>query len=343
MQNGFITDTIPQALKNSKLYDVVVIDLSGNYMFVNETFQNRFSFITDDFIGKHSFITTHPDEYHKIEEIVMKCLSHPQHCFPVEIRKHIENEKGYIWTQWEFSAILDKDQQPVGILCVGFDITRPEHNNMKLKESKNKVTKTIEAVPHPMLILDDKQTIGFVNTEFEVVFGFSHDDILGRKLDILFPENLKEKYSRLFANYINDEPKKLRLNNYRNFKTSKNKNLTVGISLNSFKDDDNLNIIMIIEDLTLAKQNQDTIINQNNAFREIAWKHSHELRKPVANILGLSNLLDLNDLQSDTNYKTISYLKDAAKNLDLITKSIVKEASKNEYGVKFKKNKRNLF
>ncbi|NEV93536.1 PAS domain S-box protein [Psychroflexus sp. YR1-1] len=342
MQNGFLTDTIPQSLKNSKLYDVVVIDLAGNYIFVNETFKNRFSFITDDFIGKHSFITTHPDEYHKIEDIVLKCLSHPQHCFPVEIRKHIENEEGYNWTQWEFSALLDKNQQPAGILCVGFDITRPEHNNMKLKEFKTQLTKTIESIPHPLLILDDKQTISYANAEFELVFGFSVNDILGEKLDLLFPEKYKLQYSKLFDNYINDEPKKLRLNNYRNFRTHNNETLTVGISLNSFKDDDKLNIIMIIEDLTLAKQNQDIIINQNNAFREIAWKHSHELRKPVANILGLSNLLELENIQSETNYKTISYLKDAANDLDLITQSIVKEASENEH-IKFKKHKRNLF
>ncbi|NEV93535.1 PAS domain S-box protein [Psychroflexus sp. YR1-1] len=343
MQNDILINIIPQSLKNSKLYDVVVTDLNGNYIFVNTSFQTRFSFIADDFIGKHSTITMHPEEHLKTEEIVIKCLSHPQHCFPVELRKPIENEKGYNWTQWEFSAMLNENQQPVGILCVGFDITGPGHNNLKLKEFQTKLTKTIESIPHPMLILDAERNINFINTEFEAVFGYSISEIVGKKLDMLFPKALEEKYKRLIDTYITENPKKLRVNHFRNFQNKNKENITVGVSLNSFVDDDKLNIIMIIEDLTMAKLNQDIIINQNNAFRHIAWKHSHELRKPVANILGLSNLLDLKNIESDTNYKTISYLKEAASELDLITQSIVKEASENEHEVKFEKNKRNLF
>ncbi|SDG83978.1 PAS domain-containing protein [Psychroflexus sediminis] len=343
MQNDILINHIPQSLKNSKLYDVVVTDLDGHYIFVNAAFQNRFSFITNDFIGKHSTITMHPEEYLKTKETVIKCLSHPQHCFPVELRKPLPNGKGYNWTQWEFSAMLDENQQAVGILCVGFDITGPGHNNLKLKEFQTKLTKTIESIPHPLLILDAEQTINFVNTEFELVFGFSICDIVGKKLDLLFPKHLEEKYKRLIDNYVTENPKKIRVNHFRTFKNNANEDLTVGVSLNSFLDDDNLNIIMIIEDLTMAKQNQDIIINQNNAFRQIAWKHSHELRKPVANILGLSNLLDLKNLKSDANYKTISFLKEAASELDFITQSIVKEANENEYEIKFKKHKRNLF
>ncbi|MBZ9787936.1 PAS domain S-box protein [Psychroflexus sp. CAK57W] len=343
MQDEILINHISQSLINSKIYDVVLTDINGDYVFVNETFHSRFSFITDDFTGKPSSIAMHPDEYLKIEEIVIKCFANPKHCFPVELRKPLQTGKGYNWTQWEFSAILDNNQEPIGILCIGFDITGPEHNNLQLKEFQTKLTKTIESIPHPMLILDDEQNINYINREFEVVFGFSISEIIGKKIEILFPEHHKENYNRLLGNYITENQKKIRVNPYRDFKNNKNENITVGISLNSFYDNGNLNIIMIIEDLTLAKQNQDTIINQNNAFRQIAWKHSHELRKPVANILGLSNLLDIKDLKSETNYKTISYLREAANELDLITQSIVKEAIENECEVEFEKNKRNLF
>ncbi|MFO7745010.1 MAG: PAS domain S-box protein [Psychroflexus sp.] len=343
MQDDILINKIPHSLKNSKIYDVVVTDLKGNYAYVNETFKNRFSFITDEFVGKSSAITMHPEERAKMEALVNKCFEHPFECFPVEIRKPLKDKKGYNWTQWESSVLSDENLQPIGILCVGFDITGPQHNNMKFKESQTKLTKTIEAIPHPLLILCEESYIIYVNNEFENIFGYSPREILGEKLEILFQKDKVKDYNKLFSQYIDDSAKKMRVNHFLNFVNKKDENVTVGISLNSFYDNDNLNVIVILEDLTVAKENQDTIVNQNNAFKKIAWKHSHELRKPVANILGLSNLLNIENLQSETNYKTISFLKEAANELDHITRDIVKDANESEYEIKFKKHKRNLY
>lgn len=343
MQDDILIHKIPHSLKNSKIYDVVVTDLEGNYTYVNETFRNRFSFITDDFIGKPSSITMHPEEGAKMQELVHKCFEYPTECFPIEIRKPLKDGKGYNWTQWESSILSDENLQPIGILCVGFDITGPQHNNMKFKESQTKLTKTIEAIPHPLLILCEESYIRYVNNEFENIFGYSASEILCEKLEILFQKEKKKDYNKLFSQYIDDSAKKMRVNHFLNFVNKKDENVVVGISLNSFYDNDNLNVIVILEDLTLAKENQDTIVNQNNAFKKIAWKHSHELRKPVANILGLSNLLNIENLQSETNYKTISFLKEAANELDQITRSIVEVANKSEYNIEFKKNRRNLY
>lgn len=133
----------------------------------------------------------HPDEKSKIEEVANKCFMKPSACFPIELRKTLECKDGYNWTQWEFSALLDNDQKPLGILCVGFDITGPGHNNIKYKESENRLTKTLEAIPHPLLIINDKSVINYVNNEFEFVFDYTIDEIVGEKFEILYPEVYK--------------------------------------------------------------------------------------------------------------------------------------------------------
>jgi PAS domain S-box-containing protein len=217
------------------------------------------------------------------------------------------------------------------------------HNNFKLKEYETKLTKTIESIPHPLLIADASGTINFVNTEFENIFGYSLEEIENEKIEILYPEGCEHEFKKLFEFYIKNSAKKMRIDHYLNFESKNKENITVGVSLNSFYDNDNLNIIVILEDLTIAKQHQDTILNQNDVLKKIAWKHSHEIRKPVANILGLSDLFDEINLDNETNYKTISYLKEAARELDLITQSIVEEANNSEYDFRFKKHKRHLF
>ncbi|RZK15450.1 MAG: hypothetical protein EOO43_15085 [Flavobacterium sp.] len=47
-------------------------------------------------------------------------------------------------------------------------------------------------------------------------------------------------------------------------------------------------------DITAQVEQREIVLSQNESLKEIAWIQSHELRKPVATILGLLDLLRLN-------------------------------------------------
>jgi len=152
-----------------------------------------------------------------MKELVHKCFEYPTECFPIEIRKPLRDGKGYNWTQWEFSILRDDELQPIGLLCVGFDITSPQHNNLKLKESQTKSLKTLEAIPNPLLILCEESRILHVNHEFEVIFGYSTCEIIGEKIEVLFQKEKKKDYNKLFRQYIEDSAKKMRVNHFLDF------------------------------------------------------------------------------------------------------------------------------
>ncbi|MBZ9650939.1 PAS domain S-box protein [Psychroflexus montanilacus] len=270
-------------------------------------------------------------------------MSKPNEAIPIQLRKPIKFENGYYWTQWEFSILKNSDLQPIGILCIGHDITETKQNVIRLKQSRIKLIKNLEAIPHPMLILDETNTISYIYKEFEVVFGYTDGDILKQSIEVLFPETLNKDYNSLLKAYRKEGAPTTRVNKYLYCLSKKKEKIVVGASLSSFYTNNKLNVIIILEDLTNLKHHQDTIINQNKVLRQISWKQSHEIRKPVANILGLSDLFNLEHLDSDTNIKTITYLKEAATELDQLTKAIVAEANSNEYKTEFKKHKRLLF
>lgn len=75
----------------------------------------------------------------------------------------------------------------------------------------------------------------------------------------------------------------------------------------------------LTEDLT-------SVIKQGEQLRNIAFKNSHELRRPVANILGLINVLEMDDL-TDENKKIIAYIESSIKELDETIKSIAEETA----------------
>ena len=58
---------------------------------------------------------------------------------------------------------------------------------------------------------------------------------------------------------------------------------------------------------------------QNDKFREIAWIQSHKMRVPVANILGLAELWQLDDVEKD---EIIAKFSLEAKRLDELIREI---------------------
>lgn len=126
---------VPTYLQNSKQYYVCITNLAGKYVFVNQLFQERYSFITENFLGLDFAITIHYEDINKCNEAALYCISHPNKTTIVKIRKPQENLADFYWTEWEFSLLKDENQQAIGILCVGNDDTEKE--NLKVKEKEN--------------------------------------------------------------------------------------------------------------------------------------------------------------------------------------------------------------
>jgi len=80
------------------------------------------------------------------------------------------------------------------------------------------------------------------------------------------------------------------------------------------------------------KKQKIKILEQNETLKQIAWQESHELRRPVANILGLCDLLK--NYQNETEemkIKCIDYMLQATNELDEIIHKIVLQTNESEY------------
>ena len=76
------------------------------------------------------------------------------------------------------------------------------------------------------------------------------------------------------------------------------------------------------------------ILKQNEAMQKIAWQQSHEVRRPLANILGLVDVLERNKFKTEQEKKmTLKYLKQSSNELDEIIHEIVKNTNANSISV----------
>ncbi|MDF2431245.1 MAG: hypothetical protein JWP44_876 [Mucilaginibacter sp.] len=92
---------------------------------------------------------------------------------------------------------------------------------------------------------------------------------------------------------------------------------------------DELNIISrtanILRILIENKRSLEHVKEQNARLQEIASISSHEIRRPVATILGLVNLFDPNNLNNPLNKEIINHLDVTAKELDSVIHAIIEK------------------
>ncbi|MDW8295866.1 MAG: PAS domain-containing protein [Raineya sp.] len=116
------TKYVPSFLLNSHTYYVCITDLEGKYAFVNNFFAKRFSFIATNFIGLPFQGTIHKEDILKCNEAARQCIQEPNKITKVLVRKPTPNGD-FCWTDWEFSLLQDENMQPIGIFCIGNDVT----------------------------------------------------------------------------------------------------------------------------------------------------------------------------------------------------------------------------
>ncbi|AMR30876.1 hypothetical protein A0256_05285 [Mucilaginibacter sp. PAMC 26640] len=79
-------------------------------------------------------------------------------------------------------------------------------------------------------------------------------------------------------------------------------------------------------DITQHLNHEKEIRNQNARLRNIASISSHELRRPVASLLGLINVIDFENFNNPENKETIGHLLTVGKEIDEVIRLIVESA-----------------
>ncbi len=84
-----------------------------------------------------------------------------------------------------------------------------------------------------------------------------------------------------------------------------------------------VSISCFARDVTQQQVRIQKIQLQNEYLEKIAWMHSHEARGPVANILGLASLFNMNDAADPDNTMMMELIIESSQQLDKVIRKIV--------------------
>lgn len=182
---------LPQFLVNSEICSVVVTDIKGRYVFANKLFEQRFSLMGTDIIGRPFSNNLHIDDVEKYTDAFYQCITDPDKNFNVQIRHLNADLKNFYWIQWEFSLFKDQNANPIGVLCLGYDITERKQAEDLLHVQGLVLDQIMDFVT----FTDLDGVITYVNNAELEASGRPMDEIVGSKIDV-FGEDVCEGASQ---------------------------------------------------------------------------------------------------------------------------------------------------
>lgn len=183
-------ESMLENLVNFQTNYVMRTDLDGNISYANPRFIRDFAWVFDDrgeeIIGSNSLHCIVPEHHGRMEQAVAKCLENPGKVIQVELDKLVKSGR-VLNTLWEIVAVLDQEEHPREIQCMGVDISdriRAEH---KLQESEEKYRTLFDKSPDGYLILKDRLYVE-CNKTARKMLGMSLKDIIGKGPEDISPE-----------------------------------------------------------------------------------------------------------------------------------------------------------
>lgn len=174
----------------------------------------------------------------------------------------------------------------------------------------------LNKVKNGIIITDTEGTILWVNTAFELTTGYSLQEVTGQKPGALLQgPDTSPAAIEIMRNAIKDaEGFNLEVVNYTKNKVP----YWVHIDCSPlFDQDEHLGFIAIESDITEKRDREEKLIAKNNFLQDILQDMSHEMRGPVASILGLNAAIKVTQGMEEK-LEMFDLLNDCARELDKI-------------------------
>jgi PAS domain S-box-containing protein len=233
----------------------------------------------------------------------------------------------HIHSQTEFEF---KDGKPVGLYGVVHDITGQREAEEALRQSNENIHQIVDLIPQAIYAKDIDGRFIFVNKSFGQLYGEPPENLVSKTLDETLPGKnasdyfLKEDLEVILTGITKIIPEVI-FTDYtgkrRIFYTIK-----VPYTLPGKTEKAVLGISMDITEQKKAEGERnkmvEDIVQRNKNLEQFSYIVSHNLRAPVANILGLSELMKITTNEEIIDSKIMDELFVSVNKLDMVIRDL---------------------
>ncbi|RIJ42408.1 PAS domain S-box protein [Pontibacter oryzae] len=214
---------------------------------------------------------------------------------------------------------------PDGIAVHFVDVTLQKRTEQEIKKLSFVASKTINGV----VIMDPDRNIEWVNDGFCRLTGYNRQEVIGRKPSEMLqgPETDKKVAAQILEKYRSQKPFSEEILNYK--KSGEKVWFYIDVTPIFDQFDNLVNYIALETDITEKKEAEkkllklaDDLYKQNRDLQQFTYIISHNLRAPVANALGLAQLVKRLPKETETYDVALQKLYFSVQSLDSVIKDM---------------------
>lgn len=279
---------------------------------VNETAVINYGYSRDEFLSMTIYDYRPAKDFEKVN-YVLSTIGNADEVHHFGTYDHIKKDGSIIKVDVTGYRL---NYQNTDCLLVEFnDVTEQKLAEEMLKASFNERNAILESIDDGFFAIDNNWTVTYWNKRAEAIVKKSRDEIIGKDLrevyaDIVLADTywyyekaFKEKVSQRFEAFYDKAQRWFEVAVYPS---------DTGLSV-------------YFRDITQILDRKKTIELQNKKLLEVAWMQSHLTRAPVANILGLVNLIKNTQLSPEEKNELFDHIFNSATALDKVIATIVKQ------------------
>ncbi|TPE46369.1 PAS domain-containing sensor histidine kinase [Pontibacter mangrovi] len=322
---GVSAQYVHQAYYESLFFEhpdaVFTLDLQGCFQKVNRHMETLTGYPDDQLLGASYSLLLHPEGYEDAEKAMQNVWAGQSYSLEASIltRQGKRKEISIAVIPVFFKGVL------LGAEGIARDITEEKKRQREVEQLSLMASKTVNGV----VIMDAKGRIEWVNDGFCRLTGYNRTEVVGH-----VPSHLLQGAgtdpavrSRIFQKYEEKKPFSEEVLNYR--KTGEQLWLCIDVMPIFDQDGELINYVAIQTDVTEKKEAEkkllklaDDLYKHNLDLQQFTYMISHNLRAPLANALGLSQLMQRLSKESDSFDTAVVKLHDSVHQLDEVVRDI---------------------
>ena len=199
-----------------------------------------------------------------------------------------------------------------GVHAVLRDMTEVYTSHQVIREQAQRLNTIFESITDAFFLLDRECRFAYVNSEVERLLNVNREQILGCTLQEVFPEesegvlheHLKNAFDTQHATHFQAYFGRMKL----------------WLEVKAFPSKEGLSIYF--SDVTENVRSQEELYRQNKDLQQFTYIVSHNLRAPLANALGLVDLLGTLDRNSPDYDTTLENLRTSTHQVDAVLRDM---------------------
>lgn len=288
--------------------------------YVNAAYLRKFSHTAEELIGKDLKEILNAEKYELVSKQLFSCVNCKS---PLSYEETIALNNETLFSLSEAFPILDDNQEVTHLIGLSKDVTALKRQQALLYESENTLQAIINSSDYITLFIDPGFRIIYANTAAQ----HHARRLLGKPYQV----------GDLIMNYLTPEQQKTAAMHFDDILLSKTKNHVFEYHF-TYPDGEKawllrkyysasdahgnyLGVVINSVNITQRKKNELEIQKHAEALREIAKIQSHEIRRPVANIIGLTEMINTHKPQELE--EIVAHLHKSALELDEVIKQVI--------------------